>query len=519
MLAFASALFLLQMLSLYSTPIPDSYLWWGDESWLMLEFRNQILHGIFQHPYALGSSLLYGSGIIFGNMWVPAIVYGIPAALVSPQQMDIVLLGRSITAIFAFTLLVVLYEIARRITSDRLLALFSAFLLLASRSFLFTSHSARYDILSALAIVGGIYYLLRIHRELTIFRAAILGCTIAATMLITIHVTIALTLAALVTAIFHSHNHRPRMIAAFIGGGVIFLLFLIAISALRGGATLFGSQGSNSFALNIHDIPALRMYSRSVQAANLVQRWSMLSMYGFGYIFIFASIAVLAIVQYIRKPIPLSVSKTSVILAVVIFSWLELESSAPSSYLIYMLPVLSVVVALALKRLLGEELRTWAIACASIVLAIVAFRDVPGRHGKGYHLMTSNALAVGAALGEVEQPDSGQHPLVLAFNPAVHEVMRDTNVRLMTTQFIEYPLENVAVDSVLRSAGVNYVLLYSSALKPDYMREVGPIRAALAHIATPVWERPGYFTDIGRSYFDTTLSEPDTLRLYRVNQR
>jgi hypothetical protein len=131
--------------------------------------------------------------------------------------------------------------------------------------------------------------------------------------------------------------------------------------------------------------------------------------------------------------------------------------------------------------------------------------------------MTANALAVGAALGEIEQTDSGKRPLVLAFNPAVHEVLRDTNMWLMTTQFIEYPTTNRSVDSVLRGAGVNYVLVYASAIKPDYMREVGPIRAALTRMATPIWERSGYFTDIGRSYFDTALGAPDTLRLYRLN--
>ncbi|HZK76060.1 MAG TPA: hypothetical protein VFD13_04050, partial [Candidatus Kapabacteria bacterium] len=60
-------------------------------------------------------------------------------------------------------------------------------------------------------------------------------------------------------------------------------------------------------------------------------------------------------------------------------------------------------------------------------------------------------------------------------------------------------------------------LVYLSAWKPDYMREVEPILAALARTATPLWERAGYFTDIGRSYFDSRLGAPDTIRLYRVN--
>ncbi|MFI5201955.1 MAG: hypothetical protein ACHQNE_06180, partial [Candidatus Kapaibacterium sp.] len=193
LLALVTILVMLELLSLYSTPVPDSYLWWGDESWLMIEFRTQILTGVFRHPYALGSSLAQGSGVVFGNMWVPALFYGVPAALVSPVAMDIVLLGRTVTAVFAFTLLVALYEIIRRLTADRLLALFSVLLLLTSRSFLLTSHSARYDILTALAIITGVYILLRHgakwNRAAT---AAIVGFLTAAMLLITVHVTLAL---------------------------------------------------------------------------------------------------------------------------------------------------------------------------------------------------------------------------------------------------------------------------------------------------------------------------------------
>jgi hypothetical protein len=518
LLALAATIFLLELLSLYSTPVPDSYLWWGDESWLMLEFRNQMMYGVFSHPYAIGSSLIHGSGIIFGNMWIPAICYGIPAALISPERMDIVLLGRSITTIFAFTLLVALYEIVRRLTADRLLALFSAFLLLTSRSFLFTSHSARYDILSALTIIVGVYLLFKVDRPLTTMRAIVTGFLVAASILVTIHVTLALSLAALITILYHAGKRWPGVLAAYAAGAVVFVVLLIAISALRGQSTLFGNSSGTSFALNIHDIPVLRMYSRSVQFANLAQRWGMFRMYGLGYLFIFAAIAIVAIVHYLRKPGRISIPLKLAAIVAILISWFELESAAPPSYLIYILPVLSLGAALALKHLAREDVRTWGIAAVSIMLGIFAFRDIPGRHGKGYHLMTANALAIGAALGAIEQSDSGIHPLVLAFNPAVHEVLRDTSVRLMTTQFIEYPTSNLSVDSVLRNARVNYVLLYASAIKPDYMREVGPIHDALARIATPIWERAGYFTDIGRSYFDTTLSLPDTLRLYRINK-
>jgi hypothetical protein len=93
----------------------------------------------------------------------------------------------------------------------------------------------------------------------------------------------------------------------------------------------------------------------------------------------------------------------------------------------------------------------------------------------------------------------------------------------MTTHFIEFPVGALNVDSVLHAEHVNYALVYLSAWKHDYMREIGPLMVSLTRSATPLWERAGYFTDIGRSYFDSKLGTsiahdvPDTIRLYRLN--
>ncbi len=517
LVALATLLLMAELLSLYSTPIPDSYLWWGDESWLMIEFRTQILTGIFRHPYALGSSLVTGSGVIFGNMWVPALLYGVPAALVSPTTMDIVLLGRTVTAVLAFTLVFAIFEIVRRITSDRLLSILGVLLLITSRSFLFTSHSARYDILSALAIVIGIYILFcfsaRGARPLGIIIA---GFVTAATLLITIHVTLALSIATLASILFAARGPRIRALVLFIAGAVCFVALLGGITAFRGLPTV-SSNFSGAFALNLHDIPALRLYSRSVQIANIVQRWQAFGELGLGYLIAFGTILVLFFVQLIRKKMSWRLGVRTAILAIVLFSWLEFESAAPTSYLIYILPILSVVAALALERLLAAPARKWVIAGIAILLAFLSLRGMPGPHGEGYQIMSDNYQAVGTALNQIEESDSSSHPLVLAFNPAVHEVLRDTNVRLMTTQFVEFPEQAGTVDSVLRRERVDYALVYLSAIKPDYMREVVPILRALDSNATPLWERTGYFTDIGRSYCNSIPGLPDTIRLYKLH--
>jgi len=523
MLTLATAVFMLGLRSLYSTPIADSYLWWGDESWLMIEFRTQMLHGVFQHPYALASSLSHGSGIVLGNMWVPAMFYGLPAALISPESMDIVLLGRTITALFAFTLLVALYEIARRLTGDRLLAIFSVLLLVTSRSFLFTSHSARYDELSALAILSGMYLLQRMRWVPSLAKSLALGFLAMATMLITVHVTFALFLAAFLWNIYRSKREWPKHTGLFLSGALIFLVALSSLSILSGQATLFGTSSSAAFWLNVHDIPALRFYSRSVQVANIVQRWKTFLEFGSGYITVSVAVVLLFVVKVLRDRSLAHIGFTATLFIAIFISWLELESSAPTSYLIYILPVLSVASVLIFQRVLSEPFRMTLLSLLAIALTVLALKEMPGPHGKGYRIMTDNYQAVAAAVSQVHDieesaGDTARPPLVLAFNPAVHELLRDSSVSLMTTHFIEFPEMHRSIDSVLKREGVKFVLLYASAIKPDYMREVAPIQEALARIGTPIWERPGYFTDIGRSYFDKQVGTPDTIRLYQIHE-
>lgn len=509
-LAASSALIMFQVTSLFVAPIADSYLWWGDESWLMTEFRTQILTGVFRHPYALSSSLAHGSGVIFGNMWLTAALYGIPAALA--KSSDVVMIGRTVTALLSVTLAFVLYEIIRKLTGERLLALFGVLLLITSRSFLLTSHSARYDILSALAILAGFFWLLQFRGPMKARAAFLTGLLVAGGLLISVHVSLILGLAVLVTVFVHSQA-KARNVVLFVLGAATFALLLFLFSLAQGTSTLGTTSGA--FALNIHDVPALRLLSRSVQMANILQRWITATSFALGYVVVIAIALALVVVRIIRQRGRLSIPAWSWLIAILLVSWLEFESAAPSSYLIYILPVLSIGVALAMQAVSSKTVSSVLIVILSVVLIVCAFHDSWQSRWNGMRLARANDDAIAAACAEIEQDSS--HPLVLAFNPAQHRLMTDTNLRLMTTQFVEFPESNAPVDSVVRKEHVRYVLLYRSALKSDYMREVRPIREAAQRMGTLVWERStAIVTDIGRSYFAPSFSGYDTLQVYRI---
>lgn len=501
----SAGLLMFELTALFSTPIPDSYLWWGDESWLMLEFRTQVLTGSFRHPYALGSTLAHGSGSLFGNMWISAAIYGGVAVLF--KSANVVMIGRTVTTLLATGLVFALYEMVRKLTGDRMLAIFSILLLISSRSFFFTSHSARYDILSASAICVGIFLLLRTNIA-SPQRSFLAGLFAAAGALVCIHVSIALLLTGGLAVAIDS-KWKPSSIAGYFGGVGVLAAIILFIASLQHNVALSPS----GFALNVHDIPALRFYSRSVQFANLAQRLATIRELGFGYIIAFMVSFVAVVMTSVRQR-RFTFTRGAWLVLALLFSWLEFESAAPTSYLVYILPVLSIAIALAIQASVPRRLAIALIAIGAIVLVIVAIQDDWRARSNGKKLSLANDEAVSAALSAIEQDTT--HPLVLAFTPAVHRVLMDSEVRLMTTQFVEYPESNKPIDSVFREQHVRYVMLYRNSIKPEYMREVQPITDASKRMGVLVWERAGFLTDIGRSYFAKDFSGNDTLQVYRI---
>ncbi len=530
-LLLATALFMLQLLSLYTTPVQDSYLWWGDESWLMIEFRTQIMEGVFRHPYALGSNLQHGSGLLFGNMWIPALLYGLPAALFKGGT-DIILVGRSVTALLSATLLIALFEVTRRLTGDRVLSLFSVLLLLSSRSFLLTGHSARYDILTSLSILLGLSLLLRINtkagtkqerlKRQVSSTAVLAGALATGSVLITIHVALAIWIATFVCVLRSEKSRTISIVASYLAGSGAVALLLIGVAMLQGHATLLGGGRSNAFLLNLSDIPALRLFSRSVQSANAIQKWKTLSSLALGYAVAIITGVGLTMIALVRRQAQIGLEWRHVVAAMIVVCWFEFESAAPTSYLIHVLPVLSVEIALIAWRLLPVVGRPWIILSAAAALGIFGLTDAWNVRTIGRNISKANDHAVTDALGQVVHGSAEPRPIVLASNPSIHCILLDTSVQLMTTHLVEFPQDGTShgelspLEYAIKKAHVRYILLYQSGLKPDYMREIGPLSIAAKHLGLMVWQQAGVFTDVGRSYFESCNNAPDTLQLYHL---
>ena len=99
MLLLAISVLMLLAMSLHTLfqfPVIDSFRWYGDETWMMLSWKQMISHGRLTVPIALGSELLSPPGVLLGSPWLAAAVYGIPQWIVSAST-DIVNVGRSVS--------------------------------------------------------------------------------------------------------------------------------------------------------------------------------------------------------------------------------------------------------------------------------------------------------------------------------------------------------------------------------------------------------------------------------------
>src|SRR5665213_4264638 len=132
-------------------PVPDTGMWFGDETWTMLTVRALARTGIACVPEALGSSLAHSNGLINGSIWISGLIYGVPAAIFSNVASPVAI-GRTITFLVSLVSLYIIYRLARRLGAPPASAWIAIFALISSNAFYFSSHSARLDMMTGLCL-------------------------------------------------------------------------------------------------------------------------------------------------------------------------------------------------------------------------------------------------------------------------------------------------------------------------------------------------------------------------------
>jgi hypothetical protein len=192
-----------------------------------------------------------------------------------------------------------------------------------------------------------------------------------------------------------------------------------------------------------------------------------------------------------------------------LLSALLLQSTLPY-YLMHLLPLIALTVAAHFGEWRQYGWTRVVIAIGGLGLAVqvtlIAIPELENASRIGKRINDANLTAVQAAIEQESREWEHTKPLVLAQGPAVHELLRDSSVRIMTESFLFFPQAHESPDSTIAHQHVEYILDYDRPMTADYQRAIQKF--------TPIFSRTGPLLDRTVDYFHDSTSELDTLTLY-----
>ncbi len=517
--------------TLYQFPVPDSYRWYGDETqtWMLLGWKNLFAHGKLIVPIGLESMLERSPGLFLGSSWFPALWYGLPQ-LLAPSHVDPVSIGRTVTFVFALlTLLVIGFTCYRLKISASLTALCIA-LIATTRTFTFASHSARYDMITGFAVTAFIaFFAVRAQNSSPPSRtcsrsfAFFLGfAALMAAFIVSPHTGMLLLLPVMfIASYFGVIRNIWNFFSLLTGAITAFAMLAGAYLAANHNLVLAGlTMGDNQASSYLDHLPVLHFFSRNAQVHQLGPKLYYLLHEAPTFVIVLPLILLSAIALFMRKVQHASTFVLTACLAGVLFGAAFLQNTLPY-YLSYYVPLAGLTFAAH-----ANEWRKFpwlppltTVVSFAVVVGIFAIGipelDHAGQIGK--HIDDTNIAAIHTAIEIVKRDwePNVTKPLILAQGPAVHELLRDTTVRVMSESFIFFPLPRErnqplqTTDSVFAHAGVAYAIDYNKPMTSEYEMAV--------RRGTPIFSRIGPLLDRTVDYFQDSTIEIDTLTLYRIN--
>jgi len=503
--------------TLFLFPVPDSYRWYGDETWMLTAWRNLLTHGKMAVPFAIGSTIQESPGFLLGSPWLSALIYGAPQ-LIAPVDADVITVGRTISFVLGLGSLVLIGWFAFRLRISTGFALLAIVLLLTTQTMTYATHSARYDVITGVAILGYVgataIRLQRKHRSSLLFFifgfvAVLFGLAISP------HLEVLLFGVAIYSALRLGVLRRWKFTVSYLAGALICLILLVLLYTLSNAhfSLAEGITSGNEYSAVLNNLPVRRLFSWSAQSHQLWAKGYYLWQEAPVFAFLLPIILVSEIALRVTKRESDVASFFSISLFLVILSAAFFQSTLPY-YLAHVLPLIALTFVVHLNEWKRSTMIQPALAFVSLAITIAIFLwwlPALNRAGRmGDAINEANTTAVQAAF-EAEgraQVAKEKRPLVLAQAPAIHELLRDQTVRLMSEAFLFFPIRNEPIDSTLHRANVEYIIDYDRPMTDEYRNVV--------HQASPIFIRTGRFLDRTVDYFHDTTSEIDTLTLYHV---
>jgi hypothetical protein len=495
---------------LFVYPQIDTGMWFGDESWTMFTLRELARTGIARIPEAIGSSISVNNGLINGVIWVPGLLYGVPAHLF--RSLTAVEVGRVITLVLSIALLHQIYRVLVDVAIARTIALAVILALVASPVFYFSSHSARLDVLTALAVVCFLRAFVSLSRS-TRPRYFLIGLFVGLSLAIYVHVPSLIVLPWLYSVAI-ANGGMARWYRSIAGAGVGALVLIAVYYAGVHDIALLGS-GQNQYHAVTRSLPVLHPFSWQVQKINTIDRFIQVWQVMWPVIVLLIAGAFALV---LRRDIDPSRRLIVVLCGLVLLSWMLFEGPAVF-YEIHAAPVFAILAAIGLGSIStyrqGSAFRTdskvgartrSAIAVAAVVFAALSMYAQRRAGAAGQVLFNNNRSGIADLLSHI---DRAGLPIILADQPAWNILGSTAGVRLMTSHLLLFGGEQRSVPDILRVHSVQYLALYSTS------HFQSPFRNIADSLYDVVDTRIGMLTDEARGYDPTDWTSPDTLRLYR----
>ena len=339
----------------------------------MLELRTELQDGVARIPTALGSSVAITNGLVRGNSWFAAILYGVPVLLLS-NVANVVTIGRTITFVLSIGLLFVMYRMMLVSQVPRILALSGVLLIAASRSFFFASHAARLDVAAGIALLVFVWYLSSRDSAMkqARWKPSVLwyfcyGAAIIFFASLSIHLLTLLGVLSCYMLWRMGAFRKPSAIIAVVGGAVVMLGFFVLIYTILGAPfSIYGpSVAPNQFQSVAAELPILRPFSRSVQVANILERLH--GLWTEAPAFVILIIAAIGMRLAVRSSVSKSnhwswISGAAIAIAI---AWLLFESPA-LYYYVQVLPLFIIALLIGISR-------KWNLTPATILAVVGHF--------------------------------------------------------------------------------------------------------------------------------------------------
>ncbi len=498
---------------LFVYPVPDTGMWFGDETWTMLTVRALAHSGVARVPEALGSSLAHSNGLINGSIWISGLIYGVPAMIFSNVASPVAI-GRVITFLLSILTLYLVFRLAQRLGAPKPAVWIGVFALVISNAFYFSSHSARLDMITGLGVLLFFIFLVIAfeHSKDTTQRsrfAFAIPFLLIISLAIYVHVPALIALPAIYSLWKFGLFRRWQTTTISIAGFTCGIILIVGIYWLSTGSFSLLGNGYNQYYNVANSLPVLHLLSWRVQKINTIDRaaqvwdvaWPLVTALALGI-----AMRVRGRRRGGRPPREDTRQRFFFVNAILlIISW-GLFGGPAVFYNIYVLPVAAVCAAILIAPVMQSRKSVLVPLLIVIAAVMIVSQERLGTVGK--RLVAENRRAIHALIDPIAS--AAHPPLVLTDEPAINEIAADPNVRLMTNHLLLFGNENKPLSEILREYHVDYLLLYST------VRWHSPFLQIADSLYTLAGERTGTLTDQARTYDNPAWNERDTLRLYKT---